>query len=60
MVCTYLRSLIGDFATIDAEIHPILQEKLDLPPFEPPHFITEGIQEMNLGSTNYPDLGLIL
>ena len=58
-VYTYLWSMLSDFATIDVEIHPILQEKLDLPPLEPLHFITGGIQEMNLRDTSNPDFGLI-
>ena len=58
-VGTYLQSQLGDFTTIDVEIHRVLHAKLELPPLEPLHFITEGIQELSVGATNNPYLGII-
>lgn len=44
---------------IDAEIHHGLAIPVDLPSFEYPTMIIEGINEMNIGATNGPNVGII-
>lgn len=57
--CNFLRSILCDFAIIYVEIHQILENQVDLHPFKYPTMITKGIQEMNCGATNCPDLVII-
>ena len=55
----FLRETVCEFAKIDAYIYPVLAKKLDLPPLDPAPMLTEGYQEISLGATNFPDLGVI-
>ena len=55
----FLRESLCDFAKIDADIHPALAKKFNLPPLDPAPMLTEGYQERSLGATNFPDLGVI-
>lgn len=55
----FLQRLVCDFGRIDVEINSVLSEKMNFPPLETPKYITEWIQEMSLGATNFPKLGII-
>lgn len=52
-------ALVCDFGKIDAEVYPVLSPKFNFPPFEPAPSFTEGYQDMSLGATNFPELGVI-
>ncbi|CAI9271644.1 unnamed protein product [Lactuca saligna] len=41
------------------KIHPVLSNKFNFPPFEPVPDYTEGFQDMSLGATSYPKLGIV-
>lgn len=56
---TFLGETVCDFAKIDADIHPALAKKFDLPPLDPAPMLTEGYQERSLGATKFPDLVVI-
>ena len=56
---SFLRDTVCDFAKIDADIYPTILKKFDLPPLEPVPMPTEGFEERSLGTTNFPDLGVI-
>lgn len=57
--CDFLRALVCDFGKIDAEIYPSFAPKFEFPPFEPVPTFTNGFQDMSLGATNFPQLGVI-
>lgn len=57
--CDFIKSLACDFQPVDAEINSVLAAKIGLPLIDSPLAITEGIQEMSLGATNYPNIGII-
>ena len=57
--CKFLKALVCDFGKINDEIHSILAEKCNFPPFELVPDYTERFQEMSLGSTSYPELGVV-
>lgn len=57
--CEFLKSLMCDFAAIDVEIHPILENQVGLPLIDQPMVIVNGIQEMNYDATNFPKLSII-
>ena len=56
---SFLKETVCDFAKIDADIHPTIAKKFDLPPLDPAPMPTEGYQERSLGATNFPELGVI-
>ena len=56
---SFLKDTVCDFAKIDADIHPTILKKFDLPPLEPVSMLTEGFEERSLGATNFPELGII-
>ena len=56
--CTFLKETVCDFARIDADIHPTLDQKFNLPPLKPTLVLTESFQERSLGATNFPDIGV--
>ena len=43
----------------DAEIQPFLDNKFDFPTFEHVPNFTKGFQDMSLGATSYPELGVV-
>lgn len=47
------------FGKIDVEIHPVLANKFDFHLFDHVATITEEFQEMNLGATSFPMLGIV-
>lgn len=55
----FLKSLVCDFGKIDVEIHSVLAEKMNYPPFEHPEYITDRIHHLSLGATNFPQLGIV-
>ena len=55
----YLKETVCDFVKIDADIHPTIAKKFDLPPLDPAPMPTEGYQERSMGATNFPVLGVI-
>lgn len=56
----FLKDLVCEFTKIDAKIYPVLEESMNFPPFEHAPVILKIIQDLSLGSTNFPDLGIIL
>ena len=56
---SFLRDTVCDFAKIDADIHPTIIRKFDLPPLEPVPMPTEGFEETSLGATNFLELRII-
>ena len=57
--CEFLKSLVCDFAKIDAYIHIVLAQKFKLPALEPTPVFTKGYQERSIGATNFPQLGVV-
>ena len=57
--CDFLKELICNFGKIDAKIHPVLAKKFDFPEFEHVPTYTNEFQEMSLGETNNPELGVV-
>lgn len=57
--CKFLKALACDFRRIDVEIHPILAKKFNFPKLDLVPAFTNVFEEMQLGVTNYPELGVI-
>lgn len=57
--CEFLKDLVCDIGKIDAEIHPVLSNKFNFPPFDPVPDCTEGFQYMSHRATIYPELTVI-
>ena len=57
--CEYLKLAVCDFAKINADIHPVLAQKFNLPTLEPAPVFTEGYQDKSLGATNFSELGFV-
>lgn len=57
--CEFLKPLVCDFGKIGTEIQPVLAKKFKFPNFEPAPSFTEGYQNMSLGETDHPKLGVI-
>ena len=51
--------MICEFGKIDVENHPVLAKKFNFPEFEPMPSLTDGIQDISLGATNFPELGVV-
>lgn len=46
--CMFLKETVCDFANIDADIHPALVQKFNLPPLGQAPMLTEGLQARSL------------
>lgn len=57
--CEFHKALVCDIGKIDAEIDPVISNKFYFPPVKTVPNYTEFFQDMSIGETKFPKLGVI-